>query len=84
MLSRKEVRKQPQKAKEIKLGKSLLVIRDKVQDASDRLQQLMENTSTLHGSMQLNIAAGCMNDVTVACVYGWGQIDEHCWSNNVG
>ena len=49
MLSTKEARQQPQKAKEIKLGKSLFVI----QEIKFKMPptELMENTSTLHGSM---------------------------------
>ena len=33
------------------------------------IQELIGNTSTLHGSMQLDITTGCMSGVTAACVY---------------
>ena len=68
MISRKESRRQPERGKEVK-NISICDAKDKLEDTSHRLQELIGNASTLHGSMQLDITTGCMSGVTAACLY---------------
>ena len=68
IIIRREARKRPEKAKEIKY---MLIVdaKDKLESAAVRLHQLIGRTSTLHGSMQLDITLGSMSGVTAGCVY---------------